>query len=575
MNISEKYEFSVNGFTAHPVNNALSWSWKREKERIFYEFNLETPLKLQDNPKESRQDFTNLYRLERNRNTRCEELDCIINMVCEGASEDWFNGKIHLMDGDWNVSDCNVDIKPRAKQPWQCILDNYEAKINMLNPVVPRVTVNLYQGTIQFAVCHRSHTTSQYVPYKQIPLANDCIQPNQGWTMYINIAYKDPVMENGNVTWTIDTTYVREFLPSSQTPKGDGWTSVSGGWARPAAVTDPVFEVIAEYTYQEISSLPPAAEGFDNGVTLKALLEFMLQEISCSNLNIISNFFAINEDGTSPINDVYIQAADKLYNMVLFQKTDIKDPGADTNATIAMISFKELFEDLQKMFNVYWLVDDDNNLRIEHITYFNEVRMLNLLETPWEDRIKKQWKYSYESNEYPRGETWKWPDKASDDFNGTGIFYSGSCVSREQNERDKNYQLEQLYTDVTYLISGKDKTGNDGIVIIAAPDGYIFSEVNKWSREFNLNGHLSWPNLLHYYHQYNRPQKKGTLNGQVTVFKSIKRTRKQTIVIPFACCDILQFRPQDLVKTQLGWGEIESATYDDPNQILTLNLLHD
>lgn len=144
----------------------------------------------------------------------------------------------------------------------------------------------------------------------------------------------------------------------------------------------------------------------------------------------------------------------------------------------------------------------------------------------------------------------------------------------KKNERDKTHQLDTLYTDVSYLLSGKD-TSNDGIVIVAAPDGYIFSEVNRWSFKVNLNGHLSFPNLLYNYHQYHRPQKKGFINGRETVFKSIKRTRKQTIVIPFACCDILQFRPQGLVKTQLGWGEIESATYDDPNQILTLNLLHD
>lgn len=66
------------------------------------------------------------------------------------------------------------------------------------------------------------------------------------------------------------------------------------------------------------------------------------------------------------------------------------------------------------------------------------------------------------------------------------------------------------------------------------------------------------------------------MNGIPTNFDSFKRTRKQeNIQIQLCCTDYENFNPIDLVKTQLGWAEIGSAKYTDPQEILSLDLIHD
>lgn len=81
---------------------------------------------------------------------------------------------------------------------------------------------------------------------------------------------------------------------------------------------------------------------------------------------------------------------------------------------------------------------------------------------------------------------------------------------------------------------------------------------------------------MDFYHRWNRPQQYGTMNDQISKFYSYKRTRKQEpIQIQLCCSDYTTFDPKDLVKTQLGWGEILSAKYSEPSEVLTVELLHD
>lgn len=564
-----------------PVNNTLQWSWEKEKNFIFKRHKLNTTLIFQDNAKESRPDFTDLYRLERDPRERCKDIDVSIEMLCDGNQEQFWIGKMAAIDGDWNVSFCNTSIKPRVDDRYSCLVNKYEQKVNILRNT-ETVTASPFVGMIEYITCYYTEQggISKYINenYSGLPFAA-CIDGNmsdEGWTLFINQGLWEEGDGTENFgTWSIETTWVREFVSNDQDLIGEGWIQVDGGYARLVPVA-PKQRYNENGQFLEEFELPFPEAGFDNGVPLQVALEKILEVLECEDINIISNFFNINPDGTNPDNSAYQAAEIYLRELVIYQRTDIKRAQANQNATRNELSLKDIFDDFENMFNVYWDVDDDDNWRIEHISYFNSERRLNLLEPMFEEKIRHQWRYKYDTEKLPEQEVWNWPIPQTYHFNGLPILYTGACVTDNENEKEKKFPIKNFLTDIEFILQANDEDiENEGSVLVATSDGFIISETNKWTGDYKLNGHLAIPNLQHYYHQHNRPQFEGEMNEELTVFETIIRTRRQTIKITFACCDMLLFNPNDLVKTQLGWGEIDRATYDEPKQELTLELLHD
>ena len=61
------------------------------------------------------------------------------------------------------------------------------------------------------------------------------------------------------------------------------------------------------------------------------------------------------------------------------------------------------------------------------------------------------------------------------------------------------------------------------------------------------------------------------MNGETTAMLSVRRRRRQdSIVFPYT-----ELTGRELVKTELGWGEIEDAEIDLRTMTITTTLLHD
>lgn len=568
----------------YPANGSLAFHWEREDDgHIFHRHKCTTQLKFVDDQKRSHPDFTDMYKVEQDLNDRCRDADITMDINCQGADSQFWQGKIAMVDGEWSVWNCNVGMKTRVNDKYTCFLRNWEKKVNILQ-FTDKQTARLFQGVVQYKDCFEIYQGgptrwSATGTISALPTANDqgqCINPAEGWTVVENKGDFIDGSQSQNTqggTWNVRTKYAREFLSADQTPKGVGWVSVAGGYARIV----PVDLIDAQNIYghfEETYVIPVPEGGFDNGVYLEDALNKMLEEIDCD-LNVISNFFGINPDGTAPDNEVYQAAEDFLHELMIFQKTDVTNYKATENATKNELTFKEVFEDFREMFNVYWDIDDNGNLRIEHYTYFAFERRLNLLEPKFEDFIFPQWVYTYETDKLPESETWSWPETQSPTFNGDPITYSGACVTDDPNSKDKKHAIRTFMTDIALMILKPDTFGKDGSVLVTTAGGYILSELVSLTQESEFNGHLSIPNLQDHYHRYNRPQWNGTMNRQLQKFESIQRLRKQTVKVPFSCCNILLFKPGDLVKTQLGWGEVRTADWEWPKQELTLELLHD
>ena len=202
--------------------------------------------------------------------------------------------------------------------------------------------------------------------------------------------------------------------------------------------------------------------------------------------------------------------------------------------------------------------------------------MLDLTREDLQYAIKHRGKFEYKKEELPKFERFSWMDDLENSFfdNGT-IEYTGVCVDQYEN-KEILHAVQYISTNVDQMIRTPDKVQDDGFALVATVDHVILRGAPEGIQTGYVNGVLSWDWLFRYVHRWKRKKTYGLMNGVNTQFIGRPKNRSQKDVKVHICCDeIDQFSPDDLVKTQFGWGAVESATYDEPSEILTLNLLHD
>ena len=134
-------------------------------------------------------------------------------------------------------------------------------------------------------------------------------------------------------------------------------------------------------------------------------------------------------------------------HLVILQKSDAIDPTASNPATIGEITLKEMLQFMVETFRVYWIIDDDGNLRLEHISAWRSQSGLNLT-TYSEDRLIEPLAYASTSDESPRVERLKWAEAQSRDFVGKDIVYSGPCVA---SDNEKSWNAAPFTSDIAYI----------------------------------------------------------------------------------------------------------------------------
>ena len=135
--------------------------------------------------------------------------------------------------------------------------------------------------------------------------------------------------------------------------------------------------------------------------------------------------------------------------------------------------------------------------------------------------------------------------------------------------------MNYLTTDIASIAADPDNAQDEGMVwLLIDEDDYMVRDTGALTGTPKLNAGLSIANLLRDFHTIGRPQRIGKLNGEDTVFVADPVRTQAEIILPICCADINEFNPNDKIKTQLGWGEVESAELVEPIGKLTLNLKH-
>lgn len=568
--IANKYIFQITfqGTTTQvePINDDFVIDWTKEKGQQFYRKVVSTQFLF------CADEFKLLFDIEKSCD-RCELVQFDITRKCSTGDYIIFSGYLNMNEGnDWNEKKCSVSFTPQPNDTYTCLFENWKDEKNIITGT-QKETVEQFIGVIE---C-QTVTEPPIPPLQTFILSSipNAAPPSvgEGWTITDNeVNGVTLVGTNPNqyeVQGNIVTEFCREFIATGTQPPGTGWIAVTGGFARP---------ISAAFQYEQSDLNPSDGDlhqiysvsgydqetgqvfSYDNGATLESVLQLWT---GLCGYSIKSNFFGINSDNTQPANQAYTFALSRLQNILLYQITDIKFALAFNNASIAKITLEKVLTSLRNTFNIKWTIKN-NTLCIEHVTYFalNQGRDLSN-----EAAQKGLCKYNYISDDLPQYERFTWANSVSPYFAGSDIVYSGYCSTRDKVEEYKN---DCFTTDLDYVLSNPEDIENNGFFFMAA------IEYNGALYVDDSNKALSFTELHENLWRWERPQLNGNMNETSTIFESTTRTKQQEPIETRICCeDLEQFNPSDLVRSELGWGEILKASFSAKTNCLKLDLLHE
>ena len=555
-----------------PRIDDLTWTDEEDEDFGFYRRTLETSLQFE------KDDYTYLLPFEEG---GCGQLELII----EYKGSEVYRGLILFGTSavTHDVRNCIFTIEVEPQDGYTCLIENWTTEFNIFTGAT-RATCRTQFGTLNEVT--DSTTGGDF-------MALLAAGPPESFTPVEEPAY-------ALLSWTItqialgvfesEATWITELFTNDcsgglpVTPPGGGWvlladncgTTNTSDWGRKPALVQIELTNDGVETYREIYEIPGGINELeiDNGVVFNDLLE----DVAPCSLNVVSDFFTLNADDTNPSNDAYDTAKVNLPEIILYQKSDVRTPDASANASLGLWDLKSILTHLKLQFNVEpRIVNSDNDLRIEHVSYWASSVGLDLTVSPYAELVAASLQYNYDDSEIRRTERWKFMEASDARFMGVPIEYT-ECI-RANNDEEETYSMNRINNDVGFIVQFIDNISKDGFVFCstATVNGqrYILSSfVSPTVQRQALNGPLSIPNLQNDYHLWDRLLPTGVVNGTPTTFESSRPRRQQvefTINYPRAEYHN-NFDPANLVRTILGDCEITSCTYNTADCSLTLNL---
>lgn len=540
--------------------------------------------------------YQSLYTLEQSI-YRCDYNTLIIERNCTASGVEvwstWLTGRFIFNEATWNLDRCEVEIKLQDAKPYQCIEDNKGKEYDLFS-ILPRRTVlmnatNITIETVDYSISGEGGSTECNA---SIYWGGAGDPYTQGWVLYSN---RHEVQLDSGGHCEILSRWARETIeiPCGEPSPGSEWILVDdtcpGGvqkYARQARLYGCVY-TMPDYTSSvqvdeyncNIVGATVGNVSLDNGLSLENVMAYFLSQM-CPGMTFVSNFFQINPDVPS-VNNYVTGQRSKTRFLTLFQKSDVKRPNAINSATKAPLAFEKLVEALVNCYNLEYRIEGGGTIfRMEHVSFFNKTAGLDLTLPRYANFVAGKRKYSYDSEEIPSREEFKFMEASSGDFQGVPIYYTGGCVSKGSKDNVKTYTADKITTDVELVLSNPQPdskvVADEGFVLIAADydgaDYFIITESPIFSGS-TINNSLAWAQLHRDYHRYNRPLPQGIMNGVDTTFISVKPNKRgDKITVPLCCDDV--FNPDQTIKTALGVGIVDKATFSFKHETIELELLY-
>lgn len=190
------------------------------------------------------------------------------------------------------------------------------------------------------------------------------------------------------------------------------------------------------------------------------------------------------------------------WRLLMTQKSNVLVGNYTQAAQRGDITLKMVLDGLKNIFNCYWFIDEQNRLRIEHISWFrnggsytHDARVVGIDYTAAEvQRSGKRWSFganevTYDKEAMPERYEFGWMDDVTDPFDGMPIVMDSKRVQRDKVEEIK---VANITTDVDYMLLSPNECSMDGFALLACTmaDGIVGDGATSGN-----NGHCS-PRLL-------------------------------------------------------------------------------
>lgn len=545
-------------------------------------------------------DYKFFLHYQRRRGLRCEEFYIRREWKCGGAWRTVWTGVFSVGAGEWDHDLCTFTVRPETYDRYTCLMRGMSEKVNLMAVEPVTVTAVIVQVDVDFLPCLRilgfvvceepGDPNAEWVlGHDQAGIAMDCPAPTtydlamfwreRATTECIGGNPASPpgagwVLLEDNCAINGTATFIRE--PTTAWPYGDVSIVVTATADIPPPPNEDCDWIYAGFinfdeeetwfptcntpTYHHYWVCPTAADPveFERARTLQDCMWYLIQQTGCSAIeNVVSDFFEWNAPGDTPgyaAGTNYVTGfANQVNHLVILQKSDAIDPNASNPATIGEATLKDVLRFLVETFRVYWIIDDDGNLRLEHISAWRSQSGFDTSNYQPQHIIEPK-AYNGTNDEVPRVERLRWAEAQGRDFVGKDIVYSGSCVSGDD---EKDWSAAPFTSDLRYISTDPDAIAKDGFAILACRllDDLSLSVIiadGVITGNLATNAPLSTANLQDAFWRHDRYLWSGRMNGVDQDFTNVTPNIQQKPVQVRACCDVLDIEPGAVATTRLG-----------------------
>ena len=570
--------------------------------------------KLTGNPVLSADDYLYLWNFERDPLRRCQRLLIRVEQKCSGSFREVWRGQFSAGSCDWDLDACRVTLRTEPYDRYTCMLENMEECKNILQVAPVDATASI-TPSLEWTAC------ILFASFGPDPAPVYCAQEideAQWWSVSGETPFTLGLCEIGGFDVDFMTIFWREVITTecvagaAVTPPGTGWVLIENNcattglakWVREPTISytygDPVGgscvdgvavppatacdgqwiqltpcdlvpESICEVVYPPyfICYAPTSIE-VNRSRLLQDVFGYLIEQTGCSDLvGVRSDLFEWDPVGDAPgyapgVNYV-TGTANQHAHLLIVQKSDVMDPDASNPATIGETTLRDLLAILLITHQVFWDIDLQGYLRIEHWKYWQSQPGIDV--SALAGAIEPL-RYKHLNEENPRIERCKWMEALTRDFIGRDIIYSGACAGTKVED----YEPSEITTDVGFVLGDPTAIQKRGFVILSTVyDGSAYNtiiDLGAITGNALANAPMSWANLHRDFWTWNRYLPSGNMNGQDVVFDGFRPNIEQDEVSIPMCCGLSSFDAREYLNTKLGErlgilrGEVMSADHD-------------
>lgn len=578
---------------AHPLHSqdlSIDSSRDLDKGQIFFRDKLSGPLRF------VMEDYEAIHARRKDPAFRCVSILIRLDERCAGEWREAWRGRFSPAKAKYELAKCIVEVAPETVDRYTCILDALKTRVNVLevNPVNVDVTVLPAGMEILFA-----NNPSLPLP----PLTAE------GWFQVDTQTLTRPALGGPFCAspqaftmgvWWRETITTKCLNGAAVTPAGTGWVQLNFcsptgeiKWARPPVVAWPFGDnalVVGPAVPPPIQPpLSPACERwlrvglfsclgtptvagiyicldnadsqveYDTARPMLSVMERLISDANCGITAIRSDFFEWNPVGDAPdytpgINYV-IESPNDYAHLLMLHNSDAMNPTATNPAVRGELALEDMFSLFRDGPRVYWDIDDDGNLRLEHYLYWTEPIGLDIRTGHAAIEIMN---YSADDADVPRIERASWMASQGQDHAGMDVIYDPACSGTDVMEVNQS----KFVSDIAMVLSTPEAVNKEGFTVLATQPitgGYscIISE-GAITGGLVTNAPMAWANLQAMLWQWDRYQPSATMNGILMDFPEYLPNVTQEKANYQSCCLDTDFRKK--VKSRLGDVLGEDAT---------------